>query len=71
VADILETIAARFSLESAVRERTDVVRAGQTQVRIVWADVCASHLCPWKFIMTEACARSRQADDSVDRSDST
>jgi hypothetical protein len=36
VADILETMAARFSLEIAFRDCKEVVGAGQQQVRFVW-----------------------------------
>jgi hypothetical protein len=45
VADILETIADRFSLETTFRDCKEVVGAGQQQVRFVWASVGAFHLC--------------------------
>jgi hypothetical protein len=70
VADILRTIAARFSLEITFRDCKEIVGAGQQQVRFVWASVGAFHLCLWTFTMTEAWACGRQADELVDRSDS-
>ena len=70
VAEILETIAARFSLEIAFRDCKEVVGAGQQQVRFVWASVGAFHVCLWAFTMTEAWAWGRPAEDLVDRSES-
>ncbi len=68
VADILETIAERFSLEITFRDGKEVVGAGQQQVRFVWANVGAFHLCLWTFTMTEAWAWGRAAEGLVDRS---
>jgi DDE superfamily endonuclease len=68
VADVLEAIAARFSLEIAFRDCKEVVGAGQQQVRFVWATVGSFHLCLWAFTMTEAWAWGRRAEDLVDRS---
>ena len=45
VAEILETIADRFSLEITFRECKQVVGAGQQQVRFIWASVGAFHVC--------------------------
>ena len=59
VADILGCVADRFSLETAFRDCKDVVGAGQQQVRFVWANVGAFHLCLWAFTMTEAWAWCR------------
>ena len=56
VADILESVAARFSLEVTFRDRKDVVGAGQQQVRWVRANVGAFHVCLWTFTLTEAWA---------------
>jgi hypothetical protein len=44
------------------------VGAGQQQVRFVWANVGAFHVCLWAFTMTEAWAWGRKAEDLVDRS---
>jgi hypothetical protein len=68
VADILTTVADRFSLETAFRDCKEVVGAGQQQVRFVWANVGAFHVCLWTFTMTEAWAWDREAGTLVDRS---
>jgi hypothetical protein len=70
VADILTTIADRFSLEITFRECKQVVGAGQQQVRFLWANVGAFHLCLWTFTLTEAWAWGRPAEELVDRSES-
>jgi hypothetical protein len=68
VADILMTIADRFSLEIAFRECKQVVGAGQQQVRFFWANVGAFHVCLWTYTMTEAWAWGRKDEELVDRS---
>jgi hypothetical protein len=70
VADVLTTVADRFSLETAFRDVKEVVGAGRQQVRFVWANVGAFHICLWTFTMTEAWAWNRNAADLVDRSES-
>ena len=65
VADILGCVADRFSLETAFRDCKDVVGAGQQQVRFVWANVGAFHLCLWAFTMTEAWAWCRGEKELV------
>jgi hypothetical protein len=70
VADILTAVAGRFSLEITFRECKQVVGAGQQQVRLIWANVGAFHVCLWTFTMTEAWAWDRPASELVDRSDS-
>ncbi len=65
VADILEAVAARFSLETAFRDCKDIVGAGQQQVRRVPASVGAFHVCLWTFTMTEAWAWGRDTDGLV------
>ena len=65
VADILESVAARFSLEVTFRDLKTVVGAGQQQVRRVRASVGAFHVCLWTFTMTEAWAWGRDADGLV------
>ncbi len=70
VADILTTIADRFSLEITFRDCKEIVGAGQQQVRFVWANVGAFHVCLWTFTLTEAWAWGRESEDLVDRSDS-
>ena len=68
VADVLTTVADRFSLEIAFRDCKEVVGAGQQQVRFMWANVGAFHVCLWTFTMTEAWAWSRADQELVDRS---
>jgi hypothetical protein len=68
VADILATIADRFSLEITFRECKQIVGAGQQQVRFIWANVGAFHVCLWTFTMTEAWAWGRTAEELVGRS---
>jgi hypothetical protein len=68
VADILTAVADRFSLEITFRECKQIVGAGQQQVRFLWANVGAFHVCLWTFTMTEAWAWGQQAEELVDRS---
>ncbi|MDB5351385.1 MAG: hypothetical protein JWN86_2632 [Planctomycetota bacterium] len=70
VADILTTVADRFSLEITFRECKQVVGAGQQQVRFLWANVGAFHVCLWTFTRTDAWARGREEGDLADRSNS-
>jgi hypothetical protein len=65
VADILESVATRFSLEVTFRDLKDVVGAGQQQVRRVQSSVGAFHMCMWTFTMTEAWAWNRPMTDLV------
>ena len=67
VADVLGCVADRFSLETAFRDVKEVVGAGQQQVRFIWANIGAFHLCLWTYTMTEAWAWGRD-DELVDRS---
>ncbi len=68
VADILTTVANRFSLEIAFRDCKEIVGAGQQQVRFVWASIGAFHICLWTFTMTEAWAWGQAGEGLVDRS---
>ncbi|MDB5351282.1 MAG: hypothetical protein JWN86_2529 [Planctomycetota bacterium] len=70
VADILATVADRSSLEITSRDCKEVVGAGQQQVRFIWADVGAFHVCLRTFTRTEAWARGREEGDLADRSNS-
>jgi hypothetical protein len=70
VADILTAVADRFSLEITFRDCKDIVGAGQQQVRFIWANIGAFHVCLWTFTMTEAWAWNRPAAELVNRSDS-
>jgi hypothetical protein len=70
VADILTTIADRFSLEITFRDVKEVVGAGKQQVRFIHASVGSFHVCLWTFTLTEAWAWGRNEDELVDRSTS-
>ena len=70
VAEILTAVANRFSLEITFRDCKEIVGAGQQQVRFIWANVGAFHVCLWAFTMTEAWSWSRDANELVNRSDS-
>jgi hypothetical protein len=65
VADILGSVAGRFSLETCFRDLKEVVGAGQQQVRFVRANVGAFHVCLWTFTMTESWAWNRDAKGLV------
>ncbi len=68
VADILTAVADRFSLEITFRDCKQIVGAGQQQVRFIWANVGAFHICLWTFTLTEAWAWCRSEKELVDRS---
>src|SRR3954451_24841775 len=68
VADILGMVADRFSLEITFRECKQIVGAGQQQVRFIWANIGAFHVCLWTFTLTEAWAWGRNEEELVDRS---
>jgi len=59
-----------WNIEITFRECKQVVGAALQQVRFLWANVGAFHVCPWTFTMTEAWAWSRPAAELVNRSDS-
>ncbi len=67
VADVLGAVADRFSLETAFRDAKQVVGAGQQQVRKLWANVGAFHVCLWAYTLTEAWAWGRPASALADR----
>jgi hypothetical protein len=68
VGEILGAVADRFALETAFRDCKEVVGAGQQQVRFLWANIGAFHLCLWTFTMTEAWAWGQDEVELVDRS---
>ena len=67
VAEILATVADQFSLEITFRDCKEIVGAGHQQVRFVWTNISAFHICLWTFTMTEAWAWGRAEADSVER----
>lgn len=64
-ADILAGVADRFALETTFRDVKEVVGAGQQQVRFMWANVGAFHVCLWAFTLTEAWAWNRAEEGLV------
>ena len=70
VADVLTAVADRFSLETAFRDAKQVVGAGQQQVRKLWANVGAFHICLWAYTLTEAWAWDKDAAALAGRSGS-
>jgi hypothetical protein len=67
VADILEAVADRFSLEIAFRDVKEIAGAGQQQTRFHFANLGAFHLCLWTFTLTEAWSWPRGEAELVDR----
>lgn len=63
VADVLGAVADRFTLETAFRDCKEVVGAGQQQVRFVWANIGAFHVCLWSFTLAEAWAWGKAEAD--------
>lgn len=62
VADILTTVADRFSLEITFRDCQEVVGADLQQVQFLWSNIGAFPICLWTFTRTEAWAWGRTAD---------
>ncbi len=69
VAEILSTVADRFSLETTYRDCKELIGAGQQQVQFVWANIGAFNACLWTFMLTKAWARCQGVDELVDRSE--
>ena len=63
VADILETVADRFAIETMFRDVKEVVGAGEQQTRYHYANVGCYHICLWTFTMTEAWAWNRRESE--------
>ena len=68
--EILEAMADRNAEEQVFKDEKEVWGAGQQQVRFIWANVGAFHVCLWTFTMTEAWAWGRKDEELVDRSGS-
>jgi hypothetical protein len=58
MAEILATVAGRFALETTFRDCKEIVGAGQQQLRFVWANIGAFHVCLQTFTITGAWAWS-------------
>ncbi|AWM35962.1 hypothetical protein GobsT_62960 [Gemmata obscuriglobus] len=65
VADILERVADRFTLETCFRDLKQVAGAGQQQVRGVPSNVGCFHLCAWAHTLTEVWAWNQNAEALV------
>ena len=52
---------------STFRDCKEIVVAGQQQVRFVWANIGAFHICLWTLTMTEAWAWALEEEELVDR----
>ena len=70
VAEILSTVADRFSLETTDSDCKEIVGAGQQQVQFVWANIGVFNVCLLTFTRTKAWARGRGVDELVDCSKS-
>jgi len=68
VTDILTAAGDRFAIEIAFRELKQIVGAGQQQVRFIWANIGAFHVCMWTLTMAEAWAWDKSPGELVDRS---
>jgi Transposase DDE domain len=67
VADILEAVAERFSIETCFHQLKEIWGVGQQQVRNVWASIGALHLSLWLHTLVELWAWDRAGQRLVDR----
>jgi hypothetical protein len=67
-ATILEVMSRRTVIEEVFRDIKEVEGAGQQQVRYVWANVGAYHLCLWSYALVEWWAWHRPQEEISDRS---
>jgi hypothetical protein len=68
VRDILETIAARWSIEEHFHDVKEVWGAGQQQVRNIWSNIGCWHLNQWMYTLVELSSWDVPASDLIDRS---
>lgn len=69
-AEILEAVADRGALEQDFHDLKEVEGLGQQQVRNLWANLGAFHLCLWAHALVELWAWARPKGAVCDRSDS-
>jgi len=69
VRDILETIAARWSIEEHFHDVKEVWGAGQQQVRNIWSNIGCWHLNQWMYTLVELSSWDVPKSDLTDRSD--
>jgi len=67
VKGILEAVADRAAIEQVFRDVKEVHRAGQSQLRNVWANIAAWHLALWLFTLVELWAWRRSHASLVSR----
>jgi hypothetical protein len=69
VREILETVAARWSLEEHFHDVKETWGAGEQQVRNIWSNVACWNLNQWLFTLVELCSWDQPAAKLVDRTD--
>jgi hypothetical protein len=69
VRDILETIAARWSVEEHFHDVKEIWGAGQQQVRNIWSNIGCWHLNQWMYTLVELSSWDVPKSDLTDRSD--
>ena len=69
VREILEAVAARWSLEEHFHDVKEVWGAGQQQVRNVWSNIACWHLNQWLYTLVLLCTWDRAKSSLTDRSD--
>ncbi len=68
--EILESMAARFSIEEMFKALKEVEGLGQQQVRNLHANIGVVLLCNWEYALVEVWSWSRSQEELVDRSES-
>ena len=68
VADILETVAARWAIEEHFHDVKEVWGAGQQQVRNIWSNIGCWNLNGWLCTLVELCCWDMPKSQLVDRS---
>lgn len=69
VRDILEAVAARWSIEEHFHDVKEVWGAGQQQVRNVWSNLGCWHLNQWMYTLVELCCWDVDKSALSDRRD--
>jgi hypothetical protein len=69
VREILEAVAARWSLEEHFHDVKETWGAGEQQVRNVWSNVACWHWNQWLFTLVELCSWDQPATKLVNRTD--
>lgn len=70
VREIVEAYADRATIEQDFHDIKEVWGAGQQQVRNIWTNVAAFHMCLWMHTLVELWAWHRSHQQLVDRRDS-